>query len=359
MSVMQQEVFDAAKAEAFGGRMVGIVNDASLALMISLGHRTGALEAMSALDWASTHEIAEASGLEERYIREWLGAMVTGGVVELDSEANRYRLPAEHAAVITSKAGAHNVATVMQFIPVMGSVETPLVDAFRNGGGVPYSEFERFHPVMADFSDQTVIAGLEDSIIPAVDGLHERLSAGIDCVDIGCGSGHAPIKLAEMYPNSRFTGYDFEERAVIAAQALAESKGLKNIQFKVQDVGKLEEVAAFDLVTAFDVIHDQADPAGVLANVRRALRDGGIFLMQDIKACSHLHGNKDHMVGTFLYTVSTTHCMTVSLANGGAGLGTCWGRELAESMISDAGFSELETKELAHDPFNYYYIMKV
>ena len=358
MSVMQKQ-FDASRAEAFGGRMVGIVNDASLALMISLGHRTGALETLTQLDWATTHEIAEQGGLNERYVREWLGAMVTGGVVEFDRDTNRYHLPAEHAAVITSKAGAHNVATVMQFIPVMGGVETPLVDAFRNGGGVPYSEFERFHPVMADFSDQTVLAGLKDSIIPAVEGLHERLSAGINCVDIGCGSGHAAIRMAEMYPNSTFAGYDFEAPAVEAAIELARSKGLTNINFKVQDIAAWDELAKFDLVTAFDVIHDQADPARVLKNVRRALKDGGVYLMQDIKACSHLHDNKDHFVGTFLYTVSTTHCMTVSLANGGAGLGTCWGRELAERMVGEAGFSTLETKELAHDPFNYYYIMHV
>src|SRR5690606_7276973 len=109
------------------------------------------------------------SGLHERYVREWLGAMVTGGVVEYDSDGEKYRFPDEHAAVITSRAGSHNLAVPMQFIPVMGSVETPLVNAFRNGGGVPYAMFERFHPVMADFSDQTVLAGLADSIIPAVD----------------------------------------------------------------------------------------------------------------------------------------------------------------------------------------------
>ncbi|MEZ5338409.1 MAG: class I SAM-dependent methyltransferase [bacterium] len=359
MSAVQQQQFDASRAEAFGGRMVGIVNDASLALMISLGHRTGALEAMAGLDWAGIDAIADASNLHPRYVREWLGAMVTGGVVEFDPETQRYRLPAEHAAVITSKAGSHNLAVPMQFIPVMGSVETQLVDAFRHGGGVPYSEFERFHPVMADFSDQTVLAGLENSIIPAVPGLHERLQSGIDCVDIGCGSGHAAIRMAELYPNSRFTGYDFEERAVNAANELARSRGIGNISFEVRDVADMDETESFDLVTAFDVIHDQADPAGVLANVRRMLRSGGVFLMQDIKACSQLHDNIDHMVGTFLYTVSTTHCMTVSLANGGAGLGTCWGRELAERMIGDAGFSSLDTKELSHDPFNYYYIMHV
>ena len=177
--------------------------------------------------------------------------------------------------------------------------------------------------------------------------------------DIGCGSGHAAIRMAEMYPNSTFAGYDFEAPAVEAAIELARSKGLTNINFKVQDIAAWDELAKFDLVTAFDVIHDQADPARVLKNVRRALKDGGVYLMQDIKACSHLHDNKDHFVGTFLYTVSTTHCMTVSLANGGAGLGTCWGRELAERMVGEAGFSTLETKELAHDPFNYYYIMNV
>ena len=359
MSVMQKETFDSARAQAFGGRMVGVVNDASLALMISLGYRTGALEAMAGLEWATVAEIAEASKLQERYVREWLGAMVTGGVIEFDKPTNKFHLPAEHAAVITSKAGSGNLAVPMQFIPVMGSVETPLVEAFRNGGGVPYSEFERFHPVMADFSDQTVIAGLKDNIIPAVAGLHERLSAGIDVLDIGCGSGHAIITLAGMYPNSRFMGYDFEERAVNAARDLAASYGLNNVSFDVQDVAAMPTSVKFDLVTAFDVIHDQADPAGVLANVRQILRDGGVFLMQDIKACSHLHDNIDHMVGTFLYTVSTTHCMTVSLANGGAGLGTCWGRELAESMIGEAGFDSLEITELEHDHFNYYYIMRV
>ena len=145
-------------------------------------------------------------------------------------------------------------------------------------------------------------------------------------LDVGCGSGHALLKMAELYPASRFVGYDFSEEGIGAANAQARRRGLTNARFEVRDVARMDEPRRFDLVTAFDAIHDQADPAGVLRNIAPALRPGGVFLMQDIKAHSHVHGNADQPLGPFLYTISCMHCMSVSLACGGAGLGPPGGR---------------------------------
>jgi SAM-dependent methyltransferase len=348
--------FDGAKAEAFAGKMVAALNGAAVALMTSVGHRTGLFDAMAGLPPADSRRIAAAAGLSERYVREWLGAMTTGGVVGHDPAAGTYRLPPEHAACLTRAARPNNLAVPMQFVAVLGAVEDEVAEAFRHGKGVPYSAYGRFHPVMAELSDQTAVAGLEAHILPLVPGLPARLAAGIDVLDVGCGSGRAVLRLAELFPASRFVGYDFSAEAVGAAEAEARRRGLGNARFAVRDAAAPAAAAAFDLVTAFDAVHDQADPAGVLRNVRRALRPGGAFLMQDIKACSHVGGNLDLPLGPFTYTISCMHCMSVSLACGGAGLGAAWGKELALEMLAAAGFRVSRVETLPHDPLNYYYV---
>jgi 2-polyprenyl-3-methyl-5-hydroxy-6-metoxy-1,4-benzoquinol methylase len=161
-----------------------------------------------------------------------------------------------------------------------------------------------------------------------------------------------------MFPASRFTGYDVSEEAVAAARAEARGLGLENVQFAVQDVADMKHGAAFDLVTAFDAIHDQPRPEAVLRNVAAALKPDGVFLMQDIAASSYLQRNLDHPLGTFLYTVSCMHCMSVSLAGGGPGLGAVWGKELALRMLREAGFTEVGVHGLPHDMLNYYYVAR-
>lgn len=351
--------FDREKAEAFAGSMVGVMNGAAVALMTSVGHRTGLFDVLAELPPGTSHEIARAAGLSERYVREWLGAMTTGGIVEYDPDGNTYHLPPEHAAFLTRAASPNNLAVASQFIAVLGAVEDEVVEAFRTGRGVPYSSFQRFHPVMAEESDQTTVAGLEEHILPLVPGLSVRLAAGIDALDVGCGSGHALLRLAELFPASRFVGYDFSAEAIATANDLARTRGLTNVHFEVRDVARLDEPKRFDLVTAFDAIHDQADPAGVLRNIARSLRLGGVFLMQDIKAHSHVHGNTDQPLIPFIYTISCMHCMSVSLACGGAGLGAAWGQELALTMLGEAGFRQVEVETLPHDVLNYYYIARI
>lgn len=327
---MTTKQFDQQRAEEFAGRMVEVLNGGAIALMASIGHRTGIFDVMAALPPSTSERIAEAADLNERYVREWLGAMVVGRVVEHDPERGTYHLPPEHAAWLTRAASPNNIAVATQFIPVMGSVEEGIVERFKKGGGLPYSCYPRFHAVMAENSGQSVVAVLEEHILPLVPGLTERLEEGIDVLDVGCGRGRALNLMARTFPNSRFVGYDLSEETIGRARAEAEANGTTNVRFEVKDAATLEEVERYDLITTFDAVHDQAKPAEVLGGIARALRPDGVYLMQDIAGSSYVHKNMDHPNGPYLYTISTMHCMTVSLAQDGDGLGTMWGEEKAK-----------------------------
>ena len=350
--------FDLEAAERFGERLTAALNDASLALLLSVGHQAGLLDALAQLPPATTADIARSSALHERYVREWLAAMTTAGVVVYDPVTLTYELPPEHAACLTRAAGPENLARVAQFIPLMATVEQPLLECFRNGGGVPYSEYGDFHRIMAEESAASHDAGLLTEVVPLVDGLAERLADGIDVLDVGCGSGHAINVLAAAFPASRFVGYDFSEEGVATGRREAAELGLANATFEVVDVAQLAEENQFDLITAFDAIHDQAAPRTVLANIARALRPDGVFLMVDIAASSNLEDNIEHPMATFLYMLSTMHCTTVSLSLDGEGLGTMWGEQLARELLADAGFGTVEVKSVESDPLNSYFVVR-
>ncbi|MBV8966056.1 MAG: methyltransferase domain-containing protein, partial [Mycobacteriaceae bacterium] len=340
----------------FAARVMGTIDSASLAILLSLGHQTGLFDVMAQLPPSTSAQIADALGLNERYVREWLGGMTAGRVVEYDPEARTYRLPPERAALLTRTAGPDNLARVAQFIAMLGEVEQKVIGCFREGGGLAYSEYPRFHAVMAEQSGEVFDAALVDAILPMAEGLPDRLRAGADVADFGCGSGHAVNVMAQAFPASRFTGIDFSEEGLRAGAAEAQRRGLTNATFEPHDIADMDVTEAYDVVTAFDAIHDQAHPDRVLRNIYRALRPGGVFLMVDIKASSRLEDNVGVPLATYLYTVSTMHCMSVSLAFGGAGLGTVWGRQLALSMLADAGFTDVRVEEIDTDPINYYYV---
>jgi ubiquinone/menaquinone biosynthesis C-methylase UbiE len=357
----QEESADTAKTQAFAERLLTILNDGAVSLMISIGHRTGLLDAMRDAAPSTSAEIAARAGLNERYVREWLGAMVTGRIVNIDPARNRFSLPPEHAAFLTRAAGADNIGVFAQYIALLGSVEDEIVECFKKGGGVPYARFPRFHEVMAEDSGQSVLSSLESHIVPLVPGLREKLTSGIHVLDLGCGRGRIINRLAELYPKSRFTGMDLSSDAVLSAWAEAAQKKLRNIEFIVTDLSHFDEsaeVESFDLIATFDAIHDQAKPLNVLRGIHRALRCDGVYLMQDIKGSSDIHNNMDHPLGPALYTISCMHCMTVSLAQNGEGLGAMWGEEKTREYLAKAGFRSAEKKELAHDIQNNWYVVR-
>ena len=357
----ENATYDSRKADVFATRLLTALNNGALCLMTSVGHRTGLFDAMRDQAPRTSPEIADAAGLHERYVREWLGAMVTAGVVDVEPATLRYSLPAEHAAFLTRPAAADNMAVFAQYISVLGGVEDDIVECFRRGGGVPYERFPRFHDVMAEDSGQSVLSSLETHILPLIPGLTERLAGGIRVLDVGCGRGRAIIRLAAHFPNSRFFGMDLSREATDAARQEALTGGLQNVEFVTVDLSDFDRTAppaAFDFITTFDAIHDQAAPLNVLKGIHRALTPDGVYLMQDIKGSSHVHGNVGHPLGTLLYTISCMHCMTVSLAQGGEGLGAMWGEEKTREYLARAGFSSVEKHELAHDLQNNYYVVR-
>jgi SAM-dependent methyltransferase len=352
-TVSENEV---AGSEAFAERMMQILNDAALALMVSIGHQTGIFDVMASLPPESSREIAAAAKLNERYVREWLSAMTMGRIVDHDPEADTFALPQDRAAWLTRAAGPDNLAIQTQYVALMALVEDQIISCFRNGGGVPYSEFPEFQRLMAEDSGAVHDATLINVTLPLVPGLIDRLDEGIDVADVGCGSGHAINLMAEAFPRSRFLGFDMSENGTATARAESDAKGLSNTSFVLRDAADLGETRRFDLITSFDAVHDQARPDRMLAGIAQALRDDGVYLCVDIAASSTLAGNADHPLAPFLYTISCMHCMTVSLAYDGMGLGTMWGEQKAHQMLRDAGFRKITTAHVDGDIINNYYI---
>lgn len=345
-------------AAEFAERITGVIDSASLALLISVGHQAGLFDVLAGLPAATSAVIAEAAGLDERYVREWLGGMTVARVLDYDPAGGTYRLPAHRAAALTRAAGLGNLARITQYIPLLAEVEQPILNCFRHGGGLDYAQYPRFHAVMAERSGEVFDHALLDDVLPLIDGLPQRLAAGVDVADFGCGSGHAVCVMAQEFTASRFTGIDFSAEAIERAGAEATARGLTNAAFERDDLATLDRRESYDVITVFDAIHDQARPAAVLANMHAALRPGGTLLMSDARASSRLEDNIGVPMYTYRFTVSLLHCMPVSLGLDGAGLGTMWGRQRAVAMLQDAGFTDVRVAELESDPANYYYLAR-
>lgn len=290
------ETTDAADPEVVAERMAGIMNDGAICLLAGIGHDLGLFDALADLPPATSEQLADAAGLDERYVREWLGGVVTAGFVHYVPEDDTYALRPDHAPFLTGSS-PDNLVRVMRYVALMGQVTSQVVEKFRTGGGLSYDDYPGFHAIQAAESGAVNDASLIDTIIP-VTGLTERLEAGIRVADVGCGEGHAINLLARAYPASSFVGFDFSEEALAAARAEAAAWGLTNATFETRDLPW----------------------------------------------------------ASFLYAISVVHCMSVSLGQGGEGLGTVWGVQTAERMVRGAGFSDVVLHELEEDPFNAYFV---
>jgi SAM-dependent methyltransferase len=327
-----------------------------LTLMVDIGHKTGLFDA-AAQGPGTSREIAERAGLDERYIREWLGAMATGGIVEYDPGSGAFTLPPEHAACLTGTS-SRNLAANSQVIAMLSKRLPRVVESFRHGGGVPYSEFRPDFTEYQDASWRLLYDGLlVKGFLPLAKGLPERLAAGIRVADLGCGTGHAANVMAREYPRSSFVGYDIGADAIERARAEARAMGLANARFEVADVTRLPAEPTFDLITSFDAIHDQRDPAAVLRSAAAALAPGGIYFAVEPRASSRLEDNIGNPFAPWMYGMSVLHCMTVSLAEGGAGLGTAWGEQTARRYLAEAGFTSVEVVD-APGPQNSVYMCR-
>lgn len=361
---------NARKVEAFGTRMLTLLNNGATTLMISVGHKTGLFESMAALPPSTSAELASASGLHERYVREWLAAMYVSGIVEIvkgeedvkgpfDPSMNRFKLPAENAAFLTWGRGPENVAVLSQYISLLSAFEGKTVDCFRNGGGISSSEFGDLKGVMAADAAQTIAASLTDWIIPmGGDNLTQDLQAGIDVLDIQCGTGVNLLTLAAKFPMSWFTGYDTDGANIQMAQKAASKENLRNIRFKKCDILATSEFSSYDLITCFGSLVETGDPRAVLARSLAALRRGGTMLLQDVAASSDARANRGHPAGPLMYTLSVMFTVPSSIAKRGSdegAMGTMWGNDSALKMIHDVGLKCDGPQQLQDDHCNVFF----
>ncbi len=352
------DISENSRAEAFLERVCGILDNGALSVMISVGHRSGLFETMAGRVPSSSAEIATAAKLDERYVREWLAVMVTGGIVTYDPDYELYHLPEAHAACLTRSASLGNMAVYAQSVALMGAVQERLLDCFESGEGTRYEDYPCFHQYMEEDSGQTVVEPLFEHVLPLADGIQERLFSGIEVLDAGCGRGRALMALAQRYPASRFTGYDLCRDAIDEARRGAADRGILNLRFETKDMSGFAEREAYDFITSFDAVHDQRDPQELLFALFGALKPGGVYLMQDIGGSAYLEDNRDFPMATLLYAVSCAHCLPISLGQGGKGLGTMWGWETAQAMLETAGFTEVQRHLLPHDPMNVWFVSR-
>ncbi|MCP4334648.1 MAG: class I SAM-dependent methyltransferase [Gammaproteobacteria bacterium] len=353
----------------FEKRLVEILNFGAVNLAMGVGYRSGAFDAMDAICRPATiAEIADKSRLDERYLKEWLGVMVSGGVIDFidnGEDGEQYVLPVEHADLITRRAGSANLGVYTQETPLLTACAwEDVLAGMQTGEGVPYDRYPRFQAFMGELADAKHREVLVDVFLPSVaDGdIVASLTEGIHVCDMGCGEGVAINLMARAFPKSRFVGLDISEEAIGVAQQEAQAAGLTNVEFLSMDVAEpattKKFVGEFDYITAFDAIHDQTRPANALNNIYSMLTPDGAFSMVDIAANTQLADNLDHSMAPFLYTVSLMHCMPVGLVGGGAGLGMMWGREKAVEMLEVAGFQSIGVNEIPQDSFNLHYYSK-
>jgi ubiquinone/menaquinone biosynthesis C-methylase UbiE len=351
----------------FSDKLVQILNYGSLNLALGIGYALKIFDVMDDKGCAlPLGDLSKATGLDRRYLREWLGIMVTGGIVEMtktpDGE-DTFLLPQSHGDLLCRRSGNNNLGVYTQEIPLLTSCAMEAVkQGFKTGQGVPFSNYPDFQAFMSELADAKHRKVLISEFIPYVDQgqLEKRLHQGIRVCDLGCGQGTAVCLMAQAYPKSEFVGMDNHENALEQARALADAMGLSNIEFMNQDAARICDVPKlcqnFDYVCAFDAIHDQSHPLEALKGAKYMLRHDGLFSMIDIKASTHIKDNTDHPMGPFLYTVSLMHCMPIGLNDSGSGLGMMWGKQQAMDLLGQAGFSKVSAEEIPNDPFNLHFL---
>jgi SAM-dependent methyltransferase len=352
-----QPTVDEARLEEFAGRVVADCSAATTTTLSSIGDRLGLWGALAGGGPATSAELAARTGTVERYVREWCAAMASAGNLEYEPEAGTFELPLEHALVLADDSTPATLGGAAQLTRGMVEAADGVEAAFRDGGGVPIEQYgEHFWAGLERMTGTSFDHALAQEWVPAIAGLEERLRDGALVADVGCGSGRALVRLAEAFPSSRFHGYDVAPEAVERARAAVDAAGVADrVEIRLVD-GSEGLPERYDLVCTFDVVHDSADPRGLLASIRGALRPGGVYLCLGIASEERLEDNEGPL-GALKFGFSVLYCMTSSLAHGGAGLGTCGVHESRLRELSlEAGFATVKT--IAEDPFSRIYELR-
>jgi 2-polyprenyl-3-methyl-5-hydroxy-6-metoxy-1,4-benzoquinol methylase len=333
---------DWGKVKEFAGLMMNDLGAAMQGALTYIGDRLGIFKALAAAGSITSADLAARTGLNERYLREWLGAMTAAKYISFDSASGRYTMSPEHAMILADENSQFFMGGFMQLIVPEVSMAPKLMEAFRTGKGVPQSEYP---PEVFEGIDRGSAPMYRHQLlrkwIPAMPQVVEILSAGGSALDVGCGSGRAVVALAGAFPKARIYGYDAHQGSVERARANAKAAGVaERVTFEVVDCAKLP-AHRFDFISTFDVVHDSVDPIALLKSIRTALKPDGTYLMVEMNVSDRPEENINPL-GRMLYSASTLYCMTVSLAHGGAGIGALMGEPKARELTQQAGFTRFQ-----------------
>jgi SAM-dependent methyltransferase len=332
-----QPAIDQAKADAFLGGLIGDLGAALSAVLVHLGDRLGLYRAMADGNPVTSGELAERTGLAERYVREWLHNHAAAGWLGYDPVAQTFTLPAEHAQFVADPASPAFMLGGFDFVAAGWADEAKLAHAFRTGEGLGYHEHDvHLFAGVERFFKPGYQANLVGTWLPALDGVVDRLRAGARVADVGCGHGAATILLASAFPASTVVGFDYHDASVAAARDRSAEAGVPNVSFEIATATGFP--GRYDLVCLFDCLHDMGDPAAALRHVHDALTADGTLLLVEPAAADRPEGNH-HALGRLFYAASTAFCVPTSLSQDGRlGLGNQAGTARLLDLLTEAGF---------------------
>ena len=329
---------------AFAARVLQDWGGAHIVALAYIGDRLGIFRALAEAGPVTSEGLADRTGLDERYVREWAAALSAGHYIEYDSSDQTFAMTPEQVMVLVDEGGASFLGGGFQYAQACVQQVPQLMDAFRNGGGVSFSAFG---PEISEAIERLFSPGYQRDVasqwIPALKDVHQRVESGGLVAEVGCGGGQALVPVTEAYPASRFVGYDVDETSILRARERASKAGVsERVSFELTPAEQIPHVEHFDLVMAFNCIHDMVNPRGALAGIQRALRPDGALLWSEANVVSDRIEDNLNPQGRLLYGTSAMHCMTVSLAHGGEGLGNVVGEDTTRGMALEAGFEHFE-----------------
>jgi 2-polyprenyl-3-methyl-5-hydroxy-6-metoxy-1,4-benzoquinol methylase len=347
---------DKARSQQFMQKVVGDVGTAMAAALVQVGDKVGLFKAMAGAGPMSAQDLSERTGIPARYAQEWLAAMACAAYVEFDADADTFTLPDEHAVFLTDPSAETYLGGLFGGLPGLFAATPRLAAAFERGGGVSFKDFGDSLPVALEQMNRSVYEHrLVRTWLPTLPEVVQRMQAGGRALDVGCGTGVAAITLAKGFPAARIEGLDLDARSITIARGYADEAGVgERVRFIQASADTLSAEPGYDLITTFDVIHDLPDPLGVLEKIRAALTEGGTYLMVEPKVEDRLADNLANPFARMLYAISCLHCVPQAIAQGGPGLGACWGPARARALAQEAGFTHFEALPIRSPALAFY-----
>ena len=354
-----EAALDSKALQAFAGRVSGSVTAGMNVALTFVGEQLGLYRALAAIGPASSQELATATQLSERWVREWLYQQVCIGQIESDEAGLQFSMSREAKAVLADPEHPAYLGGMIQSVVAMYDTLEHLPECFRTGLGQSFDDKgEACACGIERMSRKFQQLHLVPDLLPSTDDALEKLNRGALVADVGCGAGIAMIEMAKAFPNSQFIGYDISMNALKRARNNIREAGVKNVQLHNPIDKPLPEDGSFDLITTFDVVHDSTHPQALIAAIKASLKSDGTWLCADIQGKSSFVENwRENPMATIAYSFSVMVCMSSGLSvPGGAGLGTLgFPESKAREMTAMAGFSRFRRIPFDGDVFNAFY----